>query len=311
MNTKQIILILAILVAPAASIQADSAGPAKDIGVTGGIKAFTRPSGDPMLSFVRAGRVDEVLVKEGDQVQAGQLLVRLDYSAEQMQLAQLEAQAKDTSKIDISDRDLQQKEVDLEKIEQAKGRGSATDWQVRKAQLDVDIARFSKFQAEFEHEQDGRAYKQAQLQLERMKISSPITGVVEEILVQQGESVNELEDVIRVVKIDPLEIDVAVPLHEAVGLKTGRRTMVEFRGAKPESVEGKITHVAAVADAASKTRGVTVRVANPKGRPAGEWVRVSFPHEKMLSEGGTDTLDMFEDVESSEQEVDEDHKNKE
>ena len=308
MNTKQIILVfLAVL---ATSIQTDSVLLAEDIR-TAGIKAFTRPSEDPMLSFVRAGRVDNVLVKKGDVVQADQLLVRLDDGAEQMQLAQLKAQAEDTSKINISDTDLKQKEVDLVKIEQAKIRRSATDWQVRKAQLDVDIARFSKFQAEFEHEQDIRAQRQAELQLERMKIRSPISGLIEDILVQQGESVDSLADVIRVVKIDPLEIDVAVPLYEAAGLKPGRRALVEFRGAEPESVEGRITHVAAVADAASKTRQATVRVPNPRGRPAGEWVTVTFPPEIELNDVGVDMTEMFEEVESSEQEVDEDQQNKE
>ena len=308
MNTKHIILVfLAVL---AASIQPDSALLAEDIR-TAGIKAFTRPSEDPMLSFVRAGRVDKVLVKKGDVVQADQLLVRLDDAAEQMQLAQLKAQTEDTSKINISDTDLKQKEVDLEKIEQAKSRGSATDWQVRKAQLDVEITKYSKFQAEFEHEQDIRAQKQAERQLERMKISSPIPGLVEEILVQRGESVDALADVVRVVKIDPLEIDVAVPLYEAAGLKPGRRAMVAFGGAEPESVEGRITHVAAVADAASKTRQATVRVPNPRGRPAGEWVKVSFPPGEVLSEKGLDELEIFEEVESSEQEVNQGRQNKE
>ena len=53
------------------------------------IEAITRPSKDPMLSFVRSGRIAQVMVKKGDVVQAGQLLVRQDDAAEQVQVEQL------------------------------------------------------------------------------------------------------------------------------------------------------------------------------------------------------------------------------
>ena len=60
-----------------------------------GISAITDPSADVTLSFLTAGRIAEVLAKEGDIVKADQLLARQDDSVEQTQLTQLRASSED------------------------------------------------------------------------------------------------------------------------------------------------------------------------------------------------------------------------
>lgn len=116
------------------------------------------------------------------------------------------------------------------------------------------------------------------LQVERMRIKSPISGKIEKIYQQVGESVDGLQKVIRVVKTDVLWIDVPVPLEQARDLKCGQRAQVSFPAAGGDPVEAKIIHVAAVADAASDTLTIRVEVANASGRPAGEHVKITFPH---------------------------------
>lgn len=247
-----------------------------DLQAGGDIEAITRPSKDPTLSFVRAGRIAEVLVKKGDVVQAGQVLVRQDDEAEQVQLEQLQAQAEDTTRIAAAQADLDQKKVDLKKYEEAKTKGVATDLEVEHAKLDVTIAQLSLRLAQFQHEQDKRKHTEAKIQVERMKLASPIAGKIEEMFVQPGESVEALEDVVQIVKIDPLWIDVPVPLGKAQGLKKGQVAAIEFIGSSSPSPKGRVVHIATVADAASNTLTVRVEAANAKGRPAGEHVRVRF-----------------------------------
>ena len=75
---------------------------------------------------------------------------------------------------------------------------------------------------------------------------------------------------------DPLWIDVPVPLTKTKGLKNDQSAEVEFIGSSGPAAEGKIIHIAAVADAASDTLTVRVEVANHTGRPAGEHVHVRF-----------------------------------
>ena len=90
-----------------------------------------------------------------------------------------------------------------------------------------------------------------------------------------GESVEQQTKVIRVVSIDPLWIEVPVPLETARTLKLGNTARVKFADLK-DAQQGKITHIAAVADAASDTLQVRLEVPNSALRPAGERVRVDF-----------------------------------
>jgi RND family efflux transporter MFP subunit len=255
--------------------------------VTGGIRAITHPSADITASFVLPGRIAGVYFKEGDFVKADQVLIQQDDAAEQVQLAQLQAQSEDTTQIRASEASLAQKKVDLQKIEKAAVGNAATALEVEHARLDVTIAQLSLELAKFEHEQAGRKYQEQKIRVQNMQLKSPIDGSIEKIDVEVGESVNTTTtEVIRVVQIDPLWIDAPVPLTQAIGLKVGRTAQVAFgssdkqTNAGPASASlvtpGRVIFVAAVADAASDTLRVRIEVPNKAKRPAGEHVLVTF-----------------------------------
>ncbi len=251
------------------------------------IEAVTKPSADIELSFVRVGRVAEVLVKEGDLVKAGQLLANQDDRVEQLQLVQLQAKAANRTRIEAAAADLRQKEEDLKKIEGAKKKGAATDWEVEHARLNVKIAGLSLQLAKFEHEQDRAKYAEVKAEVERMRLVSPMHGRVEEIAIEVGESPQPLKPAIRLVKIDPLWIDIIAPLTVAQPLKPGDSAEVLFPGpgasGLSEGIEGRISSVSAVSKAASDTLRVRLEIANPKGRPAGQRVVIRFSNSQAIS----------------------------
>jgi len=238
---------------------------------------ITRPSGDVSMSFTLAGRVRKVLVKPGQEVQPGQELVQLDDTVERLEMERLKAQAEDTVRVKAAEAQLAQKKSDLKKLEDAFKRGASTEQEVEHAQLDVVIAELSVQLAAFEHKQDQAKYEQAKAQIERMRLISPITGVVEKLSIDAGEVADPQKECIRLVNIDPLWIDAPVPREKAVSLKPGQAVEVEFgRGANPstQAVPGKVLHVAAEADAASETLLIRLELPNPEKRPAGEHVTV-------------------------------------
>ena len=260
-------LLIVYIVNPAMPIHADFQSE---------VAAITAPSSDRILSFVQPGRIAKVNIKEGEPVKSGQVLVQQDDAVEQARLVQLEADSQNTINVQASEASLAQKKVDLEKLEKAAALNAATALEVEHAKLDVKIAELSVKLAVFELEQAQRKYEEAKIQIDNMRLKSPIDGVVEKLEVEPGESVNALDDVIRIVQINPLWIDAPVPLEKAKALQYGDKTQVIFPGSMEISIEGTIVFIGAVADAASNTLRVRIEVPNKSNRPAGEHVRVIF-----------------------------------
>lgn len=241
------------------------------------IQAISSPSADIALSFVAPGRISKVLVKAGDRVLKGKLLARLDDGPERIQTQQLKVQAGDNTRILAAEAELAQKKVDLMKLELAQTKGAASDWEIEHLRLSVRIAELTLKAAVIEKEQNQRRYNQAVSQLKRMRLIAPIGGHVEKVLVEPGEAVKTLGPVIQLINIDPLWIDVPVPLSLAKNMTLDDKVRVLFPGVEAtEAPIGKIIHISTVADAASDTLNFRIEVANPDHRPAGERVTVSF-----------------------------------
>jgi RND family efflux transporter MFP subunit len=244
------------------------------------IEAVTKPSADIELSFVRPGKIGEVLVKEGEAVKGGQLLARLDDKVEQIQLIQLKAKAANRTKIEAAEAELLQKKEDLKKLEEARKKGAATDWEVEHARLNVDIGLHSVQFAKFEHEQDRLKYEENMAEVERMRLVSPINGLVEDVTIEVGQSAQPLKTVIRVVDIDPLRVDVLAPIALAERLQPNQTAYVSFpsgsKQAGSQKGQGHITFISAFSRAGSDTLRVRLEIPNRALRPAGERVGVSF-----------------------------------
>ncbi len=241
------------------------------------IPANTMPSADVTVSFIQPGRIARIYVKEGELVKVNQTLIQQDAAAQQAQLSHIKEQSEDMTQIETQKANLAQKKVYLERLEWAAERGSATELEVEDAKLAVKIAEFALKAASFEHEQDIRKYKEEKIRVNYMTLKSPIAGRVEKIEVEVGESINGLDNAMRIVQTDPLWIDVHVPVVQGSTLRLDQTADVYFPGAEQDAVKGKIIVISTVADAASSTLRVRIEVPNRSNRPAGEHVRVSFP----------------------------------
>ena len=248
------------------------------------VQAITMPSADITLSFIVPGKISEIKVKEGDVVKKRQLLAILDDEPERIQAQQLKIQAADMNQILSAKAEYAQKQVDLQKLKAARNKGAASDWEIEHMGLSVRIAELTLAAAKIEREQYQRRYAQALSQLQRMRILSPSDGRVEKVFVETGESVEKLGPVVHLVKIDPLWLDVPVPLIYATPLALEQPVLVTFPGEETgASGDGRIIHISSVADAASDTLRVRVEISNPDGRPAGERVVVGFPQVREVA----------------------------
>jgi RND family efflux transporter MFP subunit len=254
--------------------------PSPPAGGGRGIEAVTAlpPGSTRTLAFIRAGRIAKVSVKEGQEVKAGQELIRLDDALEREQLAQLETDASSRIRVRAAEAQLEQRIADLKAMEEQAKAALATKSDVERARAEVRIAQLSVELAKAELIKHEHSHRKARIQLERMRLLSPIDGTVEKVFARVGESVDALAPVVRVVKVrgQALWIDVPVPLPQAAKLKKGQLTLIR-RAGKGGAVRGRIVSMASTADAKGGTLRVQVELPNPTARPAGQRVTVTFP----------------------------------
>jgi len=118
--------------------------------------------------------------------------------------------------------------------------------------------------------------KQAQAILSQRTISSPISGIVVERFLGRAEFVGE-EPILKVVQLNPLNIEVILPIDAFGKIKKGMKARVLPQLPIGGEFEAKVVIVDKVVDAASGTIGIRLELPNPKNSlPAGIKCRVEF-----------------------------------
>jgi len=246
-----------------------------------GIDAVTRPYQDVTLSFTVPGMIAELCVLDGKPAVKGRPLAKLDDSVERAQMeVLLTTREANQARIDARQAQLEQARVDLEKTRVAFAGKGATELQVKRAELDVKIAEIQLKLENVEQQKNNKEIARLEQELRRMVLFSPINGRVEETFVKQGESVDKLTKVIRVVNVEKFHVEVLVPLEQAAQLAPdeGQRqsAVVVFPGPDGPRVPAAIEHVRVETDSGTDKIRVRVEVANPSGRKAREHVTVEF-----------------------------------
>ena len=269
---------------------AQSAEPARALSVSsfGGEKAFTRPKQDAVMGMSVPTTIREILVKGGDRVKKGQILVRGDDAEE---LALLEAQklrAESTLPVDRAEKAVELQRFEYDQLLNLEREGGGSAQELERARLSLAAATIDYETAKFNQEQEVLQIARVSARVDRYRILAPFDGQIDTVFMDPGQSVTDNDKVLRMVEIDPLEIDVAPPTaltladpatgREAVRVGQPAWVLMELPGEARVYV-GRVTEVSPVADARSGTRRVRVEVANPEGLVAGltAWVRFTEP----------------------------------
>ena len=242
------------------------------------------PWRDVNLSFSRPGRITRIAVRRGQVVKAGQWLAAENDQPQLLarRLARLNAQS--TLRIQAAQAQLAQDQVALSRTQWAAKQKAATPFEVQRAKLRVVIDGLTLKLAELKHQHDKLTLQAAELAVQRREIKAPFNGVIEDRFVDSGKSVNAFKKVLEIVQINRLRVFVPVPLPAAMRLRPGGRAIVD--SPKVGIATGKIIWIAGVADSASNTLMVEVRVKNSRGLPAGRQVLVRFPTAKVVDAAG-------------------------
>jgi RND family efflux transporter MFP subunit len=235
------------------------------------------------------GVIEKVLVKRGDRVRAGQLLVQLESSAERsaVETARFRAEAGGrlaaannrfdyASKKQIRSQELHaQNFVSAQVRDEADAEKRIAESELRDAQENIELAR---------HE-----YRQAQDLLNRRMLRSPFNGVVMDRMLNPGdlaEAGTGRKPILKLAQVEPLRVEVVLPIAAYGKLKSGDSAAVTPEGLGG-SYSAKVSVIDSVFDSASGTFGARLELPNTAGKlPAGIRCRVDFPSLQNLPAKG-------------------------
>ena len=172
-------------------------------------------------AFVKArvaGELQELQVREGDFVQAGQIIARIDSTeyAARLRQAQQQAQAA-KAQVDIAQRSFDN------------NRALVDQGFISKTGLDASASNLAAAQASFSAAQSGADVLQKAL--EDTVLRAPIAGQVAQRLAQNGERVAIDARVVEIVDVHRLELEATVAVAEAMQVRVGQSAQLSFEGA--------------------------------------------------------------------------------
>ena len=201
------------------------------------------------ISSNLSGDLIELRVKEGDRVARGQVLGQIDrrrFEASSKQA--LAAQSAARADAQVAQVDVERATADFARIEKLVAKGLASAAELDKAKADRDAASARLASARGRHTQAAAAYEEAQTNLSKTTLISPIDGTVIEKSREVGERVRGSdfsEDVVMTLAaLNAMEVKIEVGEHEVVYLRPGQKAEISVDALEGQSFEGVVTEIA-------------------------------------------------------------------
>ena len=186
-----------------------------------------------------SGRIAEFLFKEGQRVQKGQVLVRLDSTVQRAELEQAKANLTlNKAKYDRAS-DLQKKGFISS---QAKDEAD-NNLRVSQAAVEVSSARLSK-----------------------LELKAPFAGIIGLRQVSVGDYVKDGQDIANIEEVDPLKVDFRVPEIYLKKIAVGQALQITLDAFPNQTYEGKVYAINPLVDAAGRSIVIRAQVKNTDAR---------------------------------------------
>lgn len=201
-----------------------------------------------------AGIVEQVAVEEGEQVRAGQVLVRMERERLELELRRARAA-------------LEQARSEYERNRELARRKLVSPDVLDRARFDLDAAR--------------AAYELAELSLRESEVTAPFDGVVTARYVKVGNHVNAMAPLLRITGIHRVEAPVHLPETEVGKLAVGQLAELEIDALGEARLPGRVARIVPVVDPATGTVKVTTTVEDEAGRlRPGMFARVGIRYDR-------------------------------
>ncbi len=240
------------------------------------VQGVSRPMYDAKLSFSIPGNIFAIDVKPGQAVKKGEPLMHLDSRAEDSRIAQIKSEIESTIKIRTLEARVAQAKVDMVRFQSALRSRAATVMEFQHSRLSHELSVLALEEERFRLSQLQLSLQEMLAQRDKMYLYAPRDGFVESILVEQGMAVDRNVAAVHYVSIDPLLVELTLPIQQAEHIKMGDEVEV-LQPHNDMVFKGVVAQVARIAVLSNRTLKVGIHVKNPENISAGLLVTVRFP----------------------------------
>jgi RND family efflux transporter MFP subunit len=203
--------------------------------ITGSLKAVNS-------AFVKArvaGELQGLTVREGDRVQAGQVLGRIDTTEYQARVKQAQELAEAArAQIDIAQRQFDN------------NRALVEQGFISKTSLDTSQNNLQAAQAN--HKSAMAGVEVARKSLDDAVLRAPISGFVSQRLAQPGERLGVDARVVEVVDLSRIEVEATLSPADSVSVRVGQRAQLKIEGVE-QALSARVLRISPSAQAGSRS----------------------------------------------------------
>jgi len=215
------------------------------------LSGLTQADKRAVLATRAAGIIEQLTVKQGDKVKAGQPVLML--SAEDK-----------PAMIDMATQVVKQRQAELEAAQRLAKTGT-----VSKLSLDTAVSALAQAESQL---------KAAQADLERLSSVAPFDGVIDSVDVELGSAVAQGAQIATLLALDPVIVKGEVSERDLRYIKVGDNA--ESLLVNGERVTGTVRYISRESTPATRTYRVEVAIPNPDDRiPAGMTAEITVRAE--------------------------------
>jgi len=202
------------------------------------------------VSASAMGKVTRVGVVEGQTVKKGDFLLQIDPLPYASSVEQLEAAVRGArAALEVESASLKKAEYDYERARDLHEQGFMSEQELRNAKVALEVAQAREKNAEETMSQQSATLKKAQHELDQVRITAEMSGVITALNVEEGESAiigtinNPGTVLLTIADLSEMEAEVLVDETEVVFVKVGQHADVSLDAYPDTTFAGTVTEV--------------------------------------------------------------------
>lgn len=233
--------------APSDVVQVKTRELSQGLAISGALKAVN----SALVKARVAGELQGLTVREGDMVQAGQVIARIDPNEYLARVRQVQEQA-----------DAAKAQIDIAQRQYNNNRALVDQGFISKTALDTSSSTLLAAQANFKAAV--AAVDLAKKSLEDTVLRAPLSGLVSQRLVQPGERVAIDARVVEIVDLSRIELEATLSATDSLDVHVGQSAVLQIEGAS-KPVTAKVVRINPSAQAGNRSVLAYLSIDNASG----------------------------------------------